>query len=61
MDATDDPTHGQQELSFFHGYYEDHMYHPLLVIDGCTGFPLGGGAAPGNSHASHGRWQCSRG
>lgn len=22
IDATDDPTHGQQQLSFFHGYYE---------------------------------------
>jgi hypothetical protein len=25
MDATDDPTHGKQQLSFFHGYYEEHM------------------------------------
>jgi len=47
MEATDDPTHGKQQLSFFHGYYEEHMYHPLLVFDGRDGFPLAGGAAPG--------------
>lgn len=54
MDATDDPTHGKQQLSFFHGYYEEHMYHPLLVFDGRTGFPLAAVLRPGNTHASHG-------
>jgi hypothetical protein len=54
MDATDDPTHGQQQLSFFHGYYEEHMYQPLLVFDGRTGFPLAALLRPGNTHASHG-------
>jgi len=53
MDATDDPTHGQQQLSFFHGYYEEHMYHPLLVFDGRDGFPLAAVLRPGNTHASH--------
>ena len=53
MDATDDPTHGQQQLSFFHGYYEEHMYHPLLVFDGESGFPLAAVLRPGNTHASH--------
>jgi hypothetical protein len=54
MDATDDPTHGKQQLSFFHGYYEEHMYHPLLVFDGRDGFPLAAVLRPGNTHASHG-------
>ena len=54
MDASDDPTHGKQQLSFFHGYYEEHMYHPLLVFDGRTGFPLAAVLRPGNTHASHG-------
>jgi Transposase DDE domain group 1 len=53
MDATDDPTHGKQQLSFFHGYYEEHMYHPLLVFDGHSGFPLAAVLRPGNTHASH--------
>ena len=54
MDATDDPTHGKQQLSFFHGYYEEHMYHPLLVFDGRDGFPLAAVLRPGNAHASNG-------
>jgi hypothetical protein len=54
MDATDDPTHGKQQLSFFHGYYEEHMYHPLLVFDGRDGFPLAAVLRPGNTHASRG-------
>jgi hypothetical protein len=54
MDATDDPTHGKQQLSFFHGYYEEHMYHPLLVFDGRTGFPLAAILRPGNIHAALG-------
>ena len=54
MDGTDDPTHGQQQLSFFHGYYEEHMYHPLLVFDGRDGFPLAAVLRPGNTHSSRG-------
>ena len=53
MDATDDPTHGKQQLSFFHGYYEEHMYHPLFIFDGHSGFPLAAVLRPGNTHASH--------
>ena len=40
FDATDEPTHGDEEGSFYHGYYEQHMYHPLLVFDGQTGHLL---------------------
>ena len=39
MDGTDDPTRGFQQLSMFHGYYRQYMYHPLPVFDGETGFP----------------------
>lgn len=53
MDSTDDPTHGRQQLSFFHGYYDQHMYHPLLVFDGIDGFPMAAVLRPGNAHASH--------
>ena len=53
MDATDDPTHGQQEFTFFHGYYEQHMYHPLLVFDGGDGFPMATVLRPGNTHSGH--------
>lgn len=33
IDLTDDATHGQQELAFFHGFYDQHVYLPLLVFD----------------------------
>jgi len=54
VDATDDPTHGQQTLAFFHGYYEQYQYFPLLVFDGATGFPLAAWLRPGTVHASCG-------
>ena len=31
------PTYGQQQLSFFNGGYDQHMYHPLLVFERHTG------------------------
>jgi Transposase DDE domain group 1 len=54
IDPTDDPTHGQQVLSFYHGYYEQHQYFPLLLFDGDTGFPLGAWLRPGAVHAACG-------
>ncbi len=54
IDSTDDPTHGGQQLSLFHGYYGQHMYHPLMIFDGLTGFPMAVVLRPGNSHASRG-------
>jgi len=46
VDSTDDPTHGQQELSFFNGHYDEHMFHPLLVF--ADGYLLGARLRPGN-------------
>ena len=54
VDATDDPTHGQQVLSFFHGYYDQHQYYPLLVFEGTTGFPLAAWLRPGTVSGSCG-------
>jgi hypothetical protein len=31
MDVFDDPTHGQQQLTFFHGYYDQYQYLPRVV------------------------------
>jgi hypothetical protein len=31
LDVTDDPTHGQQELAFYHGHYGHWCYLPLLA------------------------------
>ena len=54
LDGTDDPTHGQQEGSAYHGYYRQHMYHPLLVFDGETGQLITAVLRPGNTHGSAG-------
>lgn len=54
VDATDDPTHGQQAFSFYHGYYRQHMFHPLLCYDGDTGDLLAAALRPGNVHAANG-------
>jgi len=51
IDPSDDPTHGQQVLSFFHGYFDQHQYFPLLVFEGETGFPLAAWLRPGTVHA----------
>jgi len=32
LDVTDDPTHGQQELAFFNGFYDTWCYLPLLAF-----------------------------
>ncbi len=54
LDPTDDPVHGQQALSGYHGYYEQHQYLPLLVYEGTTGFPLAAWLRPGTVHAACG-------
>lgn len=52
FDSTDDPTHGEQEGSYYHGYFRQHMYHPLLVFDGERGHLITALLRAGNTHAS---------
>jgi len=54
IDSTDDPTHGAQEGTAYHGYYGQHMYHPLLLFDGETDQLITALLRPGNAHASRG-------
>jgi hypothetical protein len=54
LDGTDDPTHGQQEGTAYHGYYGQYQYHPLLVFDGQTGHLITAVLRPGTVHASCG-------
>ena len=54
LDPTDDSTHGQQQLSLFHGYYDQHQYFPMLIFEGETGMPLGAWLRPGSVHAGCG-------
>ena len=53
FDSTEDPTHGEQEGSFYHGYYRQHIYHPLLVFDGESGHLITALLRAGNAHASN--------
>jgi DDE family transposase len=61
LDPTDDPTHGQQQLALFHGYYDQHQYFPMLIFDGESGLPLGAWLRPGTLHASCGAVDMLRG
>jgi hypothetical protein len=54
FDSTDDPTHGEQEGTAYHGYFGQHMYHPLLVFDGDTGQLITAVLRAGNAHAGRG-------
>jgi len=58
FDPTEDPTYGQQELSFYHGHYQTHCYLPLI---GTIGFNKEKGQSllcavlrPGNAGAAMG-------
>jgi len=54
IDGWDAPTHGNQQLTFFHGYYDHHMYYPVLINEAKTGYPLVLQLRAGNSHAGKG-------
>jgi hypothetical protein len=57
IDSTDDPTHGQQQLSLFNGYYYQWMYNELIINDGQTGEVILPVLRPGNCHS--GKWAVS--
>ncbi len=53
VDSTDDPTHGTQQLALFHGWYDQHMYHPLCWFEARTGLLLRTRLRPGRDpHAA---------
>lgn len=57
VDTTDDPTHGQQQLTAFHGYHDEYCYLPLIVTaradDGLDEL-LATVLRPGKTHAGTG-------
>ena len=54
VDATDDPTHGQQQLTFFHGYFDQYQYFPLIISEPITKHVFVAFLRPGTVHASLG-------
>lgn len=57
VDATDDPTHGAQQMSMFNGYYGQFMLNELFFHDGETGQIILPVLRPGNSHSN--KWYVS--
>lgn len=57
VDATDDPTHGNQQMSMFNGYYGQFMLNELFFHDGQTGQIILPVLRPGNSHSN--KWYVS--
>ena len=54
MDATDDPTHGQQQLTLFHGYFGQYQYFPLIISEPTTKHVMLAWLRPGTVHAALG-------
>jgi hypothetical protein len=54
IDAFDDPAHGQQQLTFFHGYYEQHQYLPIVITCAENDMVVLVGLRHGTCHASLG-------
>ncbi len=54
IDGWDAPTHGQQQLSCFHGYYGQSMYFPVLINESKSGYPVVLQLRAGNSHPGKG-------
>jgi hypothetical protein len=54
LDAVDDPTHGDQQLTLFHGYYEQYQYLPLLVTCADNDLLVMASLRHGTAHAALG-------
>ena len=54
LDATDDPTHGQQQLTLFHGYFEQYQYFPLIISEPTSKHVFVAWLRPGTVHAALG-------
>jgi len=58
LDPTDDPTHGQQEFTFFNGHYDTWCYLPIVATvtfnDEAAQFAVASVLRPGNAPATRG-------
>jgi len=54
LDTTDDPTHGDQQLTLFHGYYDQYQYLPLIISEPTTKHVLLAWLRPGTLHPTRG-------
>jgi hypothetical protein len=54
MDGFDDPAHGQQQLTLFHGYYDQNQYFPLVITNAETSLVVFLSLRHGTAHAALG-------
>lgn len=54
LDTTDDPTHGNQQLTLFHGYYDQYQYLPLVISEPTTKHVFLAWLRPGTLHPTRG-------
>jgi hypothetical protein len=54
LDAIDDPAHGHQQLTFWHGYYDQNQYLPLVITCADNDQVVMLALRPGNVHAALG-------
>jgi hypothetical protein len=54
LDAVDDPAHGHQQLTFWHGYYDQNQYLPLFITCPDNDLFVMLSLRPGNVHAALG-------
>jgi hypothetical protein len=54
LDTVDDPAHGHQQLTFWHGYYDQNQYLPLVVTSADNDQFVMLSLRPGNLHAALG-------
>jgi len=54
LDTTDDPTHGNQQLTLFHGYDDQYQYLPLIISEPTTKHVFMAWLRPGTLHPTRG-------
>jgi hypothetical protein len=54
LDATDDATHGDQQLTLFHGYYKQYQYYPIIISEPTTRHVFIAALRHGTAHAALG-------
>lgn len=54
LDGVDDPVHGKQHLAFYHGYFRQHQYFPLILTCAATDQVVMASLRHGTAHVSLG-------
>ena len=60
IDPTDVTTHGQQQLTMFHGYYNQHQYFPQIITEPTTQHAFFAQLRFGSMHPARGADECLR-